>query len=138
MNGLKIINDSTGHMQIRIGKRFVVEWIILVAITDISPFLNLSSSTQQNLFLAHKNSNWMFLICGSFSHVHSGTRHDSLYFLRHMDSKIPLSMSGQQMRKSEKKHDIHYGRSLLARLRKDVHPFAHIPLAETQSMTNNT
>ena len=34
----KIINDSIGHIQIRIGKRFVVDWIILVAITDIPPF----------------------------------------------------------------------------------------------------
>lgn len=51
-----------------------------------------------------------------------------------MDSKIILSVSSQQTGTREKKHDLQYGRFLLARIKKDVHPFSHIPLAGTQSM----
>ena len=52
-----------------------------------------------------------------------------------MNSKITLSMSGQQSGKRENTHVIEYGRFLLARFRKNVDPSAHMPLARTQSMT---
>ena len=52
--------------------------------------------------------------------------------MRHMDSKITLSMPGQQSGKREKKHFIEYGKFLMARLTENIHPSAHIPLARIQ------
>lgn len=50
-----------------------------------------------------------------------------------MDSRITLSISGQQTGK--KKHDIHTVREFfIGRLGKEIHPSGHIPLAGTQSM----
>ena len=51
-----------------------------------------------------------------------------------MDSKITLSMPGQQSGKREKKHFIEYGKFLMARLTENIHHSAHIPLARIQSV----
>lgn len=50
-----------------------------------------------------------------------------------MDSRITLSIPGQETGK--KKHDIHeVWEVFIGRLRKDIHPSGHIPLAGTQSV----
>ena len=128
----KIINDSMDHIQTRMGKRYVVQQIIVAALTDAPTphFPNLSSLTQKNLIFAHENSNWMFWSTVAVHIFIQRLGMTSLYRVQHMDSKITLSISGQQTGKKEKKHIITSGRFSLARLRESAHPSTRIPLAE--------